>query len=201
MSDWKFSVNKLNQEKENLLKEINELTQIKIKLEQDIKSQISELDQYENESKIMDNQIRMQDNEITGYKKQINDLNNEINRLNNVIRNLKIEIENYSINNKLVVVKDINNNLYRNNFLCEFLKYYINKLLARHKMKMLMRLILKWKYAKWIEKNKKIEIPIKSTPITPQPHNRIKVIKKRDSVEEIPGKVSYKRRNEIKKLS
>ena len=158
----------------------------------------------------MDKQIRMQDNEITDYKKQINDLNNEINRLNNVIRNLKIEIENYSINNKLIVVKDItttnnnNRNCYcRNYFLCASLKYYINNLLSRQKIKFLMRLILKWKYEKLLDKNKKIEIPIKSTtPITPQPNNRIKIIRKKEPVEggqEIPGKVSYKRRNEIKK--
>ena len=181
LSDWKFSVNKLNQEKESLLKEIKELTTIKIKFEQDIKSYISELDQYENESKIMD--------------KQISDLNCEINRLNNIIKNLMQEIESLK-NQKLPTIKE--NNLDRNLLLCEFIKFYVNKLLARHKYKFLIRLFLK----RLMEKNKKIEEEIKTKPITPQPDNRIKIIRKKSVVDpgaEMPGKVSYKRRNEIKK--
>ena len=180
LSDWKFSVNKLNQEKETLLKEIKELTTIKIKFEQDIKSYISELDQYENESKIMD--------------KQISDLNCEINRLNNIIKDLMQEIENLK-NQKLPTIKE--SNLDRNILLCEFIKFYVNRLLARHKYKFLIRLLLK----RLLEKNKKIE-EIKSKPITPQPDSRIKVVRKKSVVDpnaEIPGKVSYKRRNEIKK--
>ena len=52
-----------------------------------------------------------------------------------------------------------------------------------------------------MEKNKKIEEEIKTKSITPQPDNRIKIIRKKSVVDpgaEMPGKVSYKRRNEMK---
>ena len=53
-----------------------------------------------------------------------------------------------------------------------------------------------------MQRNKKIKVEIKTKAATPNPENRIKVVKRSttqmQTVDEIPGKVSYKRRNELK---
>ena len=141
----------------------------------------------------MDKQIKTQNIQITEFQKQISDLNCEINRLNDIIKNLTLDLA----NNKKEKIQV--NNMNRNTIIAEILKIYTNKLLSIDKMKFLLRLILKMKYEQMKEKNK-IIVETKTTPITPPPNNRIKIVK-RNPVEgnpDVPGKVSYKRRNENK---
>ena len=140
----------------------------------------------------MDKQIKTQSTEIIEYKKQLDDLNCEINRIKAIIQNLMQELENLK--------KPVSsNNTDRNIFISEFLKLYANKLLSRHKIKFLTRLILKRKLEQMMEKNKK-PVEIKTTPITPPPDNKIKIVKRKtmEGLPETPGRVSYKRRNEMK---
>ena len=200
LSEWKFSVSKISQEKDNLLKEIEELTQIKIKLEQDIKTYVEELDQYENESKIMDTQIKSLNIQIVEYQTKNKDLTCEICRLNTQIKNLTLELENLK-KQKLTPIKEVIQD--KNKIMSDAIKSFIRKWLIKYKIKLLVRLILKRKYDKLMERNKKINVEVKTKAITPNPENRIKIVKRNSTqnlnVEEIPGKVSYKRRNEIKK--
>ena len=87
--------------------------------------------------------------------------------------------------------------------ICDAVKSFIKNWLIKYKIKMLVRLLLKMKYDKLMQKNKKINVEIKTKATTPNPENRITIVKRSSTqmqnVDEVPGKVSYKRRNELKK--
>ena len=126
-------------------------------------------------------------------KKKEEDDEKEILELNNIINNLKIEIESLKSNKPQPMIN-------RNKFLCDAYKSYVNKKLLRYKIKLLVYLILKSKYDKLMKINEKKEKVVIKQPVTPPPQSLIKITKRSTlkdiSVQETPGKVSYKRRNE-----
>ena len=141
-------------------------------------------------------QIKSLESELIKYKKENNELNNEINRLNELIKNLRIELENIKKQKPLSKAD-------YHKLICKAMKYFIDKWLAKYKIKLLVRLYLKMNYEKLMDKYKRVEVKTKTKPVTPTPETRIKIVK-RNTIQEIgnlelPGKVSYKRRNEKNK--
>ena len=141
----------------------------------------------------MDTQIKTLNSDNDKLKEMISNYEKEILELNNIINNLKIEIESLKSNKPQPMIN-------RNKFLCDAYKSYVNKKLLRYKIKLLVYLILKSKYDKLMKINEKKEKVVIKQPVTPPPQSLIKITKRSTlkdiSVQETPGKVSYKRRNE-----
>ena len=166
-SDIKSSTYKTNQEKDSYIKE-NKLLRDKItNMEQEIKSQLNELDQYENESKAMDREITRlkKENKLYSdknanlvtenneYKLKIKELNNEIDRLNRIIKELNLEIEKLNkkikeLSGKLEDAKSVSKSKVKKNKnvqFCELYKSFSQKILLRYKLEMIIGMFVKRK--------------------------------------------------------
>jgi cell division protein FtsB len=183
----KKTTEKVYQDQDSYLKEIKILKEKILNMEQEIKNQSNELDQYENESHAMDQEITRLKNENRLYldkiaelekemnenKLKINELNEEIDRLNKIIKELLaekekliIKIREYEVNKskeKKIIPKD------KNTQFCELYKSYSMKRILKYKFEMIVGMFVK-------QKEKEMSIKIK------QLNQIIEKLKKRNQV-------------------